>query len=102
MDEEAASFNTVIFSTSLGFTSLILPGTPSIITNGLLSPIVVTPRTRILLAASPGAVPLFRLTITPETAPCKAVDNCVVFLAAKSSPLIAPTDPVKSFFFTVP
>ena len=101
MEDDAASFKTDMLSTSFGFTSLILPGTPSIITNGLVSPIVVIPRTRILPAAAPGAL-LSRVTVTPAIAPCNAVDNCVVLRAAKSSPFIAATEPVRSFFFMVP
>ena len=52
-------------------------------------------------ALLPGA-PLSRLTITPESAPCKAVESWVVRRAASSSPLTAVTEPVRSFFFIVP
>ncbi|MNQ92448.1 hypothetical protein D3C85_1078760 [compost metagenome] len=100
MAADAASFNTVMFSTSFGFTLSILPGTPSIITSGLLVPMVVIPLIN-MVELLPGA-PLVLVADKPGTLPCKASDICRVCLPPTSLALILVIEPVKSFFFCVP
>ena len=62
----------------------MLPGIPSMITNGVLLPIVVTPLIRIE-ASAPGASPVL-VTVTPAIAPCKASVTFVVFLSVTVFP----------------
>ena len=68
MAAEEASFSTLIDSTSYGFTSSILPSTPSMSINGDEAPLIdAIPRT--LIEPDLPGIPLLMLTFTFGAAP---------------------------------
>lgn len=106
-----ASFNTVKVSMSLGLIPpmRLLPpsieelstGTPSITISGSFEAESDAPERIRIVEPEPGA-PELETTFTPATLPTRA--SCALDCAPllNSSGLMADTEPVRSFFFTVP
>ena len=68
MEAEAASLRTEMFSMSSGLTEDMSPGTPSMMTSGVESPIVVIPLTFMSPLSLLGSL-LVLVTVTPAIAP---------------------------------
>ena len=102
MADEAASFNTEIWSICVASTASRLPSNPSMSTSGaaLEPPKVPIPRTRIMPPSPPGA-PLCVVTVTPGAMPWSAVDEDTMGRLARSSAETDATEPVRLTFFCV-
>src|SRR5882757_10142137 len=101
MEADAASFRTVMLSTSFGFTSYILPVMPSMRTRTEVLLKVPVPLMVMLAPSLPG-VPEPWLTYMPGDNPASEEDILVVGLLSSSFEPIVATEPVRFTFFCEP
>ena len=103
---EAASFRTVIDSTSFGFrvasTLEFVLGTPSITINAFALFWLAVPIPRIRIPISVPGWPSTEDTCRPGIEPSRALDSVELDCELISFESIELTEPVRSFFFAVP